>query len=92
MRKCLFHTIGLYDEQLQILSDWQWTLQAILKFNCTYVHIDLIVADYDINGISHNKVELFHKEKSIVRSKEFDKWFMIYMRVYRKVAKLLRKL
>ena len=52
IRKSLFNTIGLYDEQNKIISDWTFFLLALFKFNCSYKHVDVIVTYCNTEGIS----------------------------------------
>ena len=41
-----------YDEDLEIVSDWKFFIQAIIMDNCSFKYIDSIVAKYDNHGIS----------------------------------------
>ena len=43
--------IGLYDETLQISSDWKFFLEAICKFNVTSKYLDTVISEYDYSGI-----------------------------------------
>jgi len=54
-----------YDETLRITSDWKFFLQTIIFDNCSFNYVDVIVAEYDSEGISsHNPEEmLLEKEK-----------------------------
>ena len=42
----------LYDESLKIVADRKFFLQALILENCSYKHINTIVANYDITGFS----------------------------------------
>ena len=52
----------LYDEKLFIQSDSKFNMKSIIFDNCSVKVIDLIVADYDFNGISGTNKELVEKE------------------------------
>lgn len=52
-----------YDERYKIVSDWKFCIQAIIIDNCSFRNIDIIIADYDTNGISTNSNGLLPKEK-----------------------------
>ena len=52
-----------YDESYKIVSDWKFCIQAIIIDNCSFRNIDIIIADYDTNGISTNSNGLLPKEK-----------------------------
>ena len=55
-----------YDENYKILSDWKFCIQALVFDNCTFRNIDVVVADYDISGISTNSNGLLAKERKII--------------------------
>lgn len=45
----------LYDEELRIVSDWKFFLQTIIFDKCSYRIIDVVVSDFEENGISSNR-------------------------------------
>ena len=57
IRKDLFEEYGLYDEQLKIVSDWKWYLQAIGlgRVKPEYVNIDVTI--FDDGGISETQLD-----------------------------------
>ena len=62
-----------YDEQLKVVSDWKFWLDAIYKENCKVEVIDQIIALQDMTGISSGaifsySVEYQKKERSSVLS------------------------
>lgn len=61
----------LYDENYKILSDWKFCIQALVFDNCTFRNSDIIVADYDISGISTNSNGLLAKEHEIILKELF---------------------
>ena len=60
-----------YDEHYKILSDWKFSIEAIVFDNCTFRNIELIVADYDISGISTNSNGLLPKEREQILQEIF---------------------
>lgn len=54
IRRQLFKEIGLYNENLRIVADWEFFVLAIIKNNCTYLHLNFPVSVYNMNGISEN--------------------------------------
>lgn len=60
----LFDDSG-YDEDLKIVSDWKKWVEWLLQ-NRIFEYRDLIVADMDYGGISHNNVELRNMERDQV--------------------------
>lgn len=65
IRRDMFGKYGLYDENLKIVSDWKFFLQAILGGERTaFVDKELIV--FEMNGVSTNKS---HGEKHLQERK-----------------------
>ena len=54
IRRDLFERYGYYDEQLKIVSDWKWYLQAIILGGEKPQYVDLDVTLFDMAGISEN--------------------------------------
>jgi glycosyltransferase involved in cell wall biosynthesis len=54
IRRSLFDRIGLYNEQLKIVSDWLFFIEALLIHHCTYHHHRAPVAYFSMDGISCN--------------------------------------
>ncbi len=52
-----------YDEDMRIVSDWAWTFAALLDGK-SFRHMDIVVACYDMNGISSSNRELMTIERS----------------------------
>ena len=60
-----------YDEKYKILSDWKFCIQALVFDNCTFSNSNVIVADYDISGISTNSNGLLTKERNTILKELF---------------------
>lgn len=69
----LFETAGLYNENLKIISDWEFFLKAIVIYKAKYRHINITVSDFDNSGISSNdgNKALMEKEKESVYKEYF---------------------
>ena len=52
IRRSLFATVGLYNEQLKIASDWLFFMDALLIHGCSYQHYNATVAYFNMDGIS----------------------------------------
>lgn len=52
IKRDLFTVYGLYNENYQIVSDWEFFLKRLLIDHCTYAHFDRPITLFDINGIS----------------------------------------
>ena len=63
IRRDLFDTYGLYDENIKIVSDWKWFLQAIGLGKVKPVYADIDVTIFDASGISETNLELRNKER-----------------------------
>lgn len=63
IRRDMYEKYGLYDENLKIVSDWKWFLQAIGLGNVKPVYVDIDVTHFDMSGISERNLELRNKER-----------------------------
>ena len=52
IKRSLFDSLGLYNEQLKIASDWLFFLEALLVKQHTYQHYKGVVAYFNMDGIS----------------------------------------
>ena len=63
IRRDLFEEYGLYDEQLKIVSDWKWYLQAIGLGKVKPEYVDIDVTIFDDGGISETNLTLRYAER-----------------------------
>ena len=63
IRKDLFDEYGLYDENLKIVSDWKWYLQAIGLGRGKPEYVDIDVTIFDDGGISETNLALRNQER-----------------------------
>lgn len=65
IKKKLFDEIFYYNESFKMVSDWEFFICAICKFNKTYKHISLTIVNYDLNGMSSSieNMELINNER-----------------------------
>lgn len=85
-KRQLFFEYGLYNEDLQIASDLEFLVKALLKGDATYNHIDMVVANYDMTGIS--SIE----ENAGIHFREREKIFNTYVPyVYKSFIKMYIK-
>lgn len=66
IKKELFFKYFLYNESLQIVSDWEFFIFCLCKMNEPYKHLDIVISDFDNGGISSKKenLEKIEKEKT----------------------------
>jgi glycosyltransferase involved in cell wall biosynthesis len=69
IRRDLFDKFGLYNEDLKIISDWEFFIKTIGLGEATYRYIDLDISYFDNDGISNNNEELVSFEKKAVIDK-----------------------
>lgn len=60
-----------YDENLKIVSDWKFFLEAIILNNCTVRYVDEYIAEFDTTGVSTSNPDKMWKEKELVLSELF---------------------
>ena len=60
-----------YDEQLKIVSDWKFFVQAIVIHNCSIRYVNVNVARFDTCGVSTSNPDKMWKEKEKVLSELF---------------------
>lgn len=73
IRRELFEKYGYYDEQLKIVSDWKWYLQAIILGNEKPQYVDINVTLFDMTGISETNLDLCKKERKDVLEQMFPR-------------------
>ncbi|WEK19178.1 MAG: glycosyltransferase family 2 protein [Candidatus Pedobacter colombiensis] len=80
IKRTLFSQIGCYTEQYQIVSDWEFFLLAICKYQCTYVYIDRFIAGFTEDGISSNPQNFgkMHEERHDVYNRHFSAFIKDY--------------
>lgn len=62
IRRDLFDKYGYYDENLKIVSDWKWYVQAIIHGSEKPQYVDMDVTLFDMTGISEDE-----KSKAMIR-------------------------
>lgn len=90
IKRSLFGTVGLYDEELKIVSDWKFFLLATARYACTYKHINLVISAYNFDGISSRPENLSAIE--VERAKVLAKEFSLFVPDYEELALLKREM
>lgn len=73
IKRDLFDRVFYYNEALQIVADWEFFVCAICKYDASYKHVDFVISDFEVIGIScdpKNK-DRIEEERSIVLKKHF---------------------
>lgn len=73
IKKTLFETVGLYDENLKFVSDWKFFMLSLFRFNCSYMKIDTVFTTYYLDGISSDfeNRQILNEERKYVLSCDF---------------------
>ena len=74
IKKNLFNVIGLYDENLKIVSDWKFFILALVKYNATYNYNNIVLTKFYFDGISSRKenLTLLMSEREKVMTNNFS--------------------
>lgn len=84
-RRSLFKTVGKYDENLNIVSDWKFFLEAIIFRRVSVKYIDLSISFFDMNGISNTSRAKKEREQKTVLASLFTQ------KVYRDLVEISNK-
>ena len=66
IRRDLFRTVGMYDENLKIASDWKFELLALVFNSASFSYHPFIFARTQPNGISRTDLSLDRTERNMV--------------------------
>jgi glycosyltransferase involved in cell wall biosynthesis len=85
IKRSVFDTVGSFDEDLIICSDWKFFLNAICRHNVSYKHEEKVISVFYLDGISStgNSKAIIEKEKSSVLQKEYP----IFLKMSDELAK-----
>jgi glycosyltransferase involved in cell wall biosynthesis len=86
IKKELFDLVGLYDEDLKIVSDWKFMILALYKYDCTYIKINETISTYYLDGISSQMD--FSEERKQVLNKYFNEYVSDYNELFNKRKEL----
>lgn len=73
IRRDLFERYGYYDENLKVVSDWKWFMQAIILGSERPEYVDMDVTLFDMTGISETNDALVKAERKAVLEQTFPK-------------------
>ena len=83
IRRSLFKTIHPYDESFRIVSDWLFSIEAILVRHCSYQHIQMFVSVCESAGISNdpNNMIMLEEERKRGLNKVLPYFYDDYMQL-----------
>ena len=75
IKRTLFDLAGFYNENNKIVSDWEFNMLALFKYNCSLQKINIPISVYDTNGISSNQEIIieYKEEKRAVLYRHFPR-------------------
>lgn len=90
IKKELFERVGLYDENLKIVSDWKFFILALFKYKCSYTKIDETLSTFYLGGIS-SQIDS-SEERNQVLKENFNEYILDYeeLQKHRKLLKTNR--
>ena len=88
-KRTLFDTMFLYNEELKILSDWEFNIYAICYKNVKYKYLNTVISDFDFTGISSSPK--FNEHERQERKDVLEKYFPAFVDDYEKVSLLNSK-
>lgn len=65
----LFQKFGLYNEELKIVSDWEFFFKCLGLNGATFKSINTTITHFDMNGISSSNGDRVNAEKELVYKK-----------------------
>lgn len=87
IKRELFKKLGLYNELYKIHADYEFWIRSIIQHNCSVNVIDVIVSDYNIDGISSKVTNNSLSEaevQNILNNNMSDKILVDYSNWHRK--------
>ena len=75
IKTALFDRFGLYEEKYTINADFAFWIRAIVLGNCSTAALDILISDYNLDGISSRVQENpdIHKEIPLILNEYFPK-------------------
>jgi glycosyltransferase involved in cell wall biosynthesis len=80
IKRSLFDTFGLYKEKFKIVADWDFYVNAICKFQCSYKNLLIVITNFEPTGISSKPEtrELLLQEKEMSLKDNFRLFYEDY--------------
>ncbi len=79
VRSTMFQLAGYYNENLRIVSDWEFFMKVVCFLNAKYLHVDIPIAVFNYDGLSSIKnIKLIEAERTTVLSKCYQAFLVDY--------------
>jgi glycosyltransferase involved in cell wall biosynthesis len=69
IKRQLFDIFGLYNENLKIISDWEFFIKTLGLGNVTYRYLNIDISYFDNDGISNNSNKVVYEERETIKKK-----------------------
>jgi len=78
IRRTLFDQVFYYNENFKMVSDWEFFVCAICKFNKPYRKVNVTLVNYKLDGVSSNAINknILLKE----RKESLEKYFPLFLK------------
>jgi glycosyltransferase involved in cell wall biosynthesis len=77
IKRELFNTVGFYDDNLKIVSDWKFFILALFKHHCSYIKVNNTLSVFHTGGVSSSQ-NIGKTEKLIVLKEHFSSFIEDY--------------
>jgi glycosyltransferase involved in cell wall biosynthesis len=82
IKRNLFEVVGLYDESLEIVSDWKFFIHALASHHCSYKAVHETLSVFYFDGISSTAYGTFKRKEE--REKILTEEFLLFYDDYKK--------
>jgi len=89
VKRKLFEEVGVYNEELRIVSDWEFWIKAIVIHNCSVAKLEIDITVYDITGISNTNIEQRTQERELVLTTLFPERVLEDYQTFEKYSQVL---
>ena len=85
----IFKQLGLYNIDYKILADYEMNLRIFARKDCKAMYVDRIIAVYNENGVSSNKIDLLFQrdlvEKYVLKKFSAEEIYYMMIKLRREV-------
>jgi glycosyltransferase involved in cell wall biosynthesis len=90
IKRSLFTKVGFYNEHYKMVSDWEFFMVAVCRFQCSYKHFDRLIAVFDEDGITSNPEN--YPAMGLERQTVLDAHFSRFVKDYEKMREMEKEL
>ena len=90
IRRSLFTKIGFYNEHYKMVSDWEFFIVAVCRFQCSYKHFDRTLAVFNEEGITSNPEN--YPAMGLERQAVLEAHFVAFVKDYENMREMEKEL